>query len=273
KNGVRIDGAISMLPNGTYQVEIGHRRVVYREAEVLRLERNNRIGRIDREAALRRWAEQDKTLTARFGLNAEQRRKVDALIQQLQREEDRIQVREQIIAMQTNLDVVPYVSFRFEEVSHRLSPWVLETLAYLDAPRVLGTIRQAVTHPFFGTRAKAIELLGILEDKASAALVTRGLVDPMPEVQLRTVYALAHLDAKAASPALISLLGGADRGMRNASLEALRTLWAAEIGDSKLEGHEEWCALWTRQAATVGKALTLDALVPLISPEEEFQDE
>lgn len=273
KDGVQIDGKISAMPNGLYQVRIGDRTILYRESEVDRVEQNERTGRIDRQEALRRWAEQDKQLTEQFGLSAEQRRKVDALLYKLQREEERVGARNQLIAMQQEHDILPYLAFRFTEVSHRLSPWVLETLAYIDARRVLETIRGAVLHPYFGTRAKAIELLGMLQDKASVELVARGLVDHKPEVQFPTAYALANLGAKEATPALTDLLGSTDQRVRNASLDALQKLWAAELGDAKPEQAEQWAEIWKSHAISVGKSISLDGLLPLVAPEEEFQDE
>jgi len=274
-NGVSINGTITERPDGTLLVQAGDQRVIYRKSEVSSIEKNDKTGKIDLEEAKARWAERDAELTKATGLNAEQRRQVRAIMAQLQLSDpaQRKMLRDKLVALQAQMDVYRYLDLQLPELSHRLSPWVLEAMFYIDPARIQGVLRRNTQHTYFGTRAKAIELLGRLRDVTSTDLVVRGLADHHPEVQIMAIYALANMGVREATPALIEFLKNPDMRMANAAREALEAVWKAKLADPKPGTVEEWNAFWNANASGVGAPLQLAALQPLIAPEEEYQDE
>lgn len=273
KNGVRVDGKVSTTSDGLLRLEVGSRVVIYRPEEVARIEENDRTGVLNRDEAIAQWRERDAELTRETGLNAEQRHKVTTLMYQLQREDERPPAQRELVALQEEVDVFHFLALQFPGLMDRLSPWVLETMAYIDAKRALPLLREALEKNIYGTRAKAAEILGKIGDRPSAPVIARGLLDHAPEVKYTAAYALGALGARQATPALIAVMGDADRRVRNAAQEALQVLWAGEIRDETYNTREQWEALWQAQSASVGDAIVLASLAPLIRPEEEFQHE
>lgn len=273
--GVKFDGVVTERPDGSYQVRAGERLMVFRKDEIAQVERNDRTGALDLDAVRARWAERDAELTAKTGLNAEQRRMVEAALWDLQNDEDgtRIRARNDLLRMHGQFDVFKYLAFQFPQVSHRLSPHVLETLVLLDAGRGRGVAREAITHVYQGTRAMAIELLARLNDTEYAPEIARGLVDHSLDVRIAAAYTLGALGAKAATPVLIGSLTHPDLRVNNAARDALNTLWRAETGGERLVTPDEWEKVWSANAARVGTRLASADLKPLIDPELEFQDE
>jgi hypothetical protein len=276
KNGVAFDAVVTERPDGLYSVNAGGRILLYRPEEIDRIEPNDRTGALDKDEIKARWANQDAELTRLTGLNAEQRRKVDQFIYALQSDSaaDRKTARDTLIAMHEEMDVFRYLAYRQPSLSHRLAPWVLEAMFFLDAARALEPLRENTRHREFNTRAKAIELLGRMRDIESAGLIARGLVDFKFEVRIMAAYALANLGARTATPALIQSLTHPDLRVSNAAREALQALWKSENGDTNPQTVDEWNALWAkRDTATLGEGISLATLEPLILPEEEFQNE
>lgn len=273
--GIKFDGVVNQRPDGSYQVRAGDRLLVFRADEVAKIEENDRTGALDLDEVRARWAARDAELTAETGLNAEQRRLVEAALWDLQNEEDgiRLRARNDLIRMQEQFDVFKYLAFQFPQLSHRLSPHALETLVLLDAGRGRAVAREALTHPYQGTRAKAIEMLGRVNDTEYAAEIARGLVDHSLDVRIAAAFVLGALGAKAATPVLIGSLTHPDLRVNNAARDALNTIWRAETGGERLVTPEEWQKLWGAQAARVGTRLAAVDLKPLIDPELEFQDE
>lgn len=274
-NGVSVDGTITERPDGTLLVQAGDQRVIYRKSEISSIEKNNKTGKVDLTEAKARWAERDAELTRTTGLNAEQRRQVRSIMSQLQLSDpaQRKILRDKLVALQAQMDVYRYLDLQLPELSHRLSPWVLEAMFFIDPARIQNVLRRNTQHTYFGTRAKAIELLGRLRDVTSTDLVVRGLADHQPEVQIMAIYALANMGAREATPALIEFLKNPDMRLANAAREALEAIWKTKLSDPKPDTVETWNAFWNANAASVGAPLQLAALQPLINPEEEYQDE
>lgn len=272
-DGVSVDGKVTQLPDGMYQLEVKGRTLFYRPDEVQSLEMNEKTGVIDRQAAIEAWKRHEQELTTLTGLDPEQRRRVEPIVDRLQLEEERVAARNELIGIHKELDLFKYLQFRFEEASHRLSPWILEAMCYLDSSRALPLARDCVLHPYFGTRAKAIEMLGAMKDVSSAPLIARGLVDHKPEVQYLAAAALGALGAKPATPALIEMLASADPRVRTAARDSLLALWAPELGETKPETPDQWQQVWTAHSATVGQPITTASLLPLVEPGMEFQNE
>lgn len=274
-NGVSFDAVVTERSDGLYSIDAGGRKLIYRPDEITRIEPNDRTGALDTNAIKASWAKQDAELTQLTGLTAEQRRKLDPLIYALQSDSpaERKSVRETLMGMQEEMDVFRYLAYRQPSLSHRLAPWVLEAMFFLDPRRVLDPLRENTQHRDFNTRAKAIELLGRMRDIESAQLIARGLVDIKFEVRIMAAYALANMGAKNATPALIQSLTHPDLRVSNAAREALQALWNAITGNAKPQTVDEWNAIWTAQQSLIGEGINLAALEPLIQPEEEFQNE
>ncbi len=275
KNGVRFDGVVMQRPDGNYQVKAGRRTLVYRPSEVESIEKNEKTGEFDREAAVARWEERNAELTELTGLTAEQRTTVEDLMYRLQRSDpaERKAVRDKLISLQQEMDVFKFLAWRMPGVSHRLSPWVLEAMFYVEPGRALRHLREQATHTYYGTRAKSLELLGRLGDSESVQLMARGLLDHAQDVQIMAAYALANARARQATPALIETLKNPDLRVSNASREALQALWAEQVdANAPPRTVDEWQAVW---AANAGgwEAVALNGLQPLIDPEHEFQNE
>ena len=273
--GVRIDAVVTERPDGLYTVKAGAKTLTMRPGEIKRIEKNEKTGAFDKEAALARWAVRDAELTQLTGLTADQRRQVKALMFKLQTSSvaERTAARDTLVAMQQEMDVFPYLAWQFPQLSHRLAPWVLEAMFYVDVTRVLKYLREGAVHPYAGTRARAIELMGRFGDRDSAPLIARGLLDHDMDVRIQAAYALARIGAKKATPALIETLKHPDLRVSNSGREALTALWSGAIGDEKPRTVSEFTAIWEANKGGVGSPLQLAKLEPLIAAEEEFEDE
>lgn len=275
-NGTRVHGIARELPNGLIELQAGPRRVIYRPEEVQRIERNDKTGHFDREAAEARRAERDRELTEATGLNAEQRRIVRTLLYELQLDdrENRAAIREQLRALQSEMDVYRYAAYLYPGMSHRLAPWVLEAMYYLDPARTRQLVRDELQHTYFGVRAMAIAIAGRTGDAASLPLVLRGLADPFPEVQIEAALAAGSLGARHASPALLDLLDHNDLRVGNAARRSLASLWDGMLPDPAPESSDDWRAFWRDTAASrVNNPVRLASLAPLVDPQFEFEDE
>jgi len=275
KNGVRFDGIVHERPDGNLLVEADKRKIVFRAGEVDRVEQNDRTGVIDKEAAKARWAVRDAEMAEITGLTADQRSRVEALMYELRTPHagDRRRIREKLTGLHAEMDIVPYLAYRLPEMSHRFSPWVLETIVLLDPKRGRAFARDYAFHEFAGTRAMSIELIGRLRDEERAGIVARGLVDHDPDVRIAAAYALAAVGARDATPALIELLRDADLKVANASRSALKSLWQEETAGRSLLTEEEWLAFYDGLASKPESTFSLGGLESLIPESEEFEDE
>lgn len=272
KNGVRFDGVATQQPDGVYRVQAGSRTLVYRESEIDRIERNDRTGHLDKDSIKAQWKQRDQELTRLTGLNAEQRRHVDALLAKLAGAEtpDVIAVRERLIAMQQEMDVLRYIEFLLPDMSYAILPQTLEILCQMDAGRALKSLRAAALHPFFAAREKALELLGRLRDRDSIPLMARGLLDETLDVRIAAAYALANAGGLEATLALIECLKHPDMRVANAGRESLEALWQPKYGDEKPRTVDEWMALWNAHASEIAAPISPQSLEPLIEPGTEL---
>ena len=273
KNGVRFDGIATPVPDqpGFYRVKTGERTLIYRESEIREIEKNDRTGKLDREALLARWEEKNRALTGETGLTAEQRRQVRGLMSELKSESvpHRLAVREKLIGLQAEFDVYGYLLTLYPELSTLMAPNVLEAMYYLDGVRSAALLKESAQSNYFGTRVMAIELLARSGAREALDLIVRGLADHQNPVKIAAAYAVANLSMKEATPALIGLLPHPDQRASNAAREALLILWAEETTESRPATVDEWKALWDRKGA--GNAFELASLEPLSPEEEEFK--
>lgn len=273
--GVRCDGIVKELPDGNYSVNAGGRTLIYRKAEVVSIEKNDKTGVLDLEEVKAKWAQRDKELTGKTGLNAQQRQTVDKLLASLVGAEESaiLTVHDQMAALQKEMDVFRYLEFAYWDMSHLMAPLGLDLLFYLDPGRSLDALRKSTQHPYYAVRSKAIELLGRAQDRESTALIARGMADGNLSVRIMAAYSLANVGGKEATPLLIDALKHPDLRVANSSRESLESLWKAELPDPKPRSVDEWTAFWGNHAAGLPPTLAAEGLEPLIPPEEEFQNE
>jgi hypothetical protein len=273
--GVVVDGVTEQGPDNTLIVKIGDHTMIYRAEEVADLEKNAKTGELDEEALKAAWAAKDKELKDKTGLNVEQRTQVEALITELASPEEArfLAGRDGLVALQKEMDVFRYLSYLMPQSSPVLSGRMLETLVRIDAARARDIVRESAKHVYFGTRAKAIELIGLSGDREGAGLVCRGLVDHSMDVRVAAEYALANLGIKEASLALIECLKSPDMRVGNAGRAALEALWKADLVEPKPHTVDEWTAFYEAHGKGLPTPIKLDAQEPLIPPEIEWQNE
>ncbi len=271
KNGVRFDGVVTPVPDqeGVFQVTAGDRKLIYRESEIARIEKNDKTGHLDKKALLERWEEKNKRLTEETGLTAEQRRMVRGLMFELKSEDmsKRIAVRDKLQGLQQEIDVFGYLSTLYPELSPLMAPNVLWVLAHLDSRRSIELLQGATQQNYAEVRAVAIELLARMRHRESIPLLTRGLADFDQTVQISAAYAMAELGVRNATPALIALLASPDRRVSNATRESLVAIWGEALGDTRPNTVSEWEAFWSTQAPE-GTPIVL-ADLEVLSPEED----
>jgi len=269
--GVSIDGIVTERSDGLYEVRIGDRTVVYRPSEVRSVERNDRTGTFDREAAEARWEAQRRELEERTGLNVEQRRRVDALLAQLRRDgAARVRARDQIVALADEINVQRYLEVLLGESAPTLKPWLLDALFIIAPQQTLPVLREHLKDNHYATRVKAIELLGDAGDRASAGQIARGLADAKIEVRLAAAVGLAQINAREATPALIESMKHADIRVSNSSRDALNALWHDRLGGERLTTVDEWNDFYRRHGSDIASPIRLASLEPLIQPEYEL---
>lgn len=275
-NGATIDGEVISESADVITLRVGERTVVYRKSEIDRREENEKTGHFDRAAALARYQERDKELTEQTGLTAEQRRTVRELILGLKSEERGVRndIHQRLVAMQQQADLYPYLELSMKEMSHILSPWVLEAMFVVAPARVLPVLPVYAAHSYNGTRKMALRLFAEAGIGSSWEFVARGLVDHYREVQIEAAKSLAALGAKGATPALLDLAALPDVYVSGASLESLQALWSGSFGESgPPQNLEEWNAFWGARVSSVPRTVRLASLEPLIEPESEYQNE
>jgi HEAT repeat protein len=272
--GVKIEGVVTKRDDGLYSIKADNRVLVYRAEEVVAIEKNERTGALNMEEVQARWAEQDAALVAATGLNAEQRRAIEALLAELQQDDPsvRVKARDKLVGMQQQMDVFRYLEFLYPEASHLLAPPLIEVLAIIDAARAKPLITGALTHSFYGIRVHAIELLARMGDTTAVPQIARGLVDHNHEVRIAAAVALGTLGARNATLPLIENLKHADLRVSNSAREALKMVWGLDATQSP-ETVQDWESLWEQSGSGVANKIALADLQPLIAPEEEFQNE
>lgn len=271
--GVQFDAAVVQEnADGSKVVKAGNRTITYRAEEIARIEKNDKTGKFDKEAAKARWAQIDAEITASTGLNATQRSQIEVLLFQIQRGEDaqRLDARDRLVALQKEMDVFSYLVYQLPSIDYVSFPYILEVMFLIDPGRTLPHLRENAANAVPGARAKAIELLGRVRDVESVGLVARGLVDAVSEVRIMAAYALANLSAKQATPALLEEMKLPDLRVANASREALQALWKNELGEQKPQSVSEWIDFWNAHAAEVSQPIDYAALEPLTDPQAPF---
>jgi len=266
-NGVVIDGIVRDRGDGIFEVQADQLKVIYRADEIASIEKNDKTGALDLEAVKREVEAAKAELEALTGLTEQQRDRVDALITDLRGAEatERANIRDTLVNLHADWGIAKYINYLF---GFSYSASLLEAAVWVDPGTAIPFLTHGVTHPHSEVRAKAIELLGRIGHRQSAALIARGLPDHSYDVRISAIYALAEISARQATPALISMMGQPDIKLSNAARDALKGLWQAEVGDAVPDGVTAWKEFWEKNK--IGDAIEYESLEPLILPEQEF---
>lgn len=269
--GVTFDGVVAEQPDGTYKITAGENVLIYRKEEIVSIEKNDRNGKLDLEAIAAEAKLADERLTKETGLTSVQRARVDSFLQGLPLEgPQRLQAREGLVALQAECDVFRYLEYLYPESTQHLRPLLLDVMFLIDSARAIERVRGSLTENIAEVRVAAIEILSRAGDTQSAATIARGLIDPELSVRIASAYAMANLNYREATPALIASLPHPDLRVSNSAKDSLAALWKDVIGDTRPTTVDEWTAVWKGQSAAVGKAVALDQLQPLADPAVPF---
>jgi hypothetical protein len=273
--GVQFDGVVTERPDGLLDVKAGDETLIYRKDEVLKIEKNTRTGHLDLNEELAKVQAELAEMEKKTGLTAEQRDRINELIASLSLEPSvRMTARDKLIALQSEMDVFRYLDYLLPSAGHFRAPYILEAMWYINRERALPIIERNVQNNYFGMRERAISLLGEYARQDSIPLIVRGLADDKLEVRIAAAYALAKCNARQATPALIDSLRHPDLRVASASKEALEAIWASETAASGTpKSADEWSEFWGIHGATIGTRFRLAELQPLVTAEEEFQNE
>jgi len=267
KTGVAVHGKVTDKGNGVFELEAGGRKVMYRAKDVVSVEKNDKTG-------VRSWDEVEAKVESRLekmerltGLTLEQRTRVDRLVADLATASpaQMQQIRETFIQLHQDWGLAKYFKWTF---GFSKPPWLLVAMVWIEPGEAIPILQEAAENPYFETRARAIELLGRLGHRDSAPLVARGLMDHTFDVKLAAIYALGNLNSRAATPALIEMIGQPDIKLANAAREALAAIWQTELGDLKPRTVSEWQDFVAPRGGNEG--ISLANLEPLILPEFEM---
>lgn len=267
--GITVDGIVKVRPDGVYEVNAGGRTVLYRPEEVLQHEKNDRTGHLNMDEVKAQVQEELARLERETGLNAEQRARVDDLLNRIESGSatSQLDARERLATMNQEVSIIRYLKSLFDQL---ITPGLLEAIAHVAPSDCIEELERGVQHSNYLCRAKAIDLFALKGYAPAVPLVARGLVDHQLEVRLSAAYAMARLNERAATPALIELLAQPDLKLSNASQQALEALWKSEIPAETTvpKTVSEWNDFIS--GTSISGAFTLGSLQPLIAAEEEF---
>lgn len=273
RNGVQVHGTITSEGAQTTLVKVGSRTITLRTDEVLRTERNDKTGVVDRRRVAEAAAERDRALTAETGLNSRQRAEVTALLGGLIAAEDtaRSEAARKLIAMGGQVDVFRFLAHSLPMMLPRYVPGVLDILAAIDPKAARAHVRAQSSNVDPECRAKAMQLIGRLGDNDAADLLVRGLADEHIDVRAQAAVSLGILRARDASDLLLDGLSGPEVRMANACRSALTTIWEAEVGGSPPHTAQQWQEWLSQQG--VQPVRRLSDIEPLAPHGTRFIDE
>jgi len=268
-------GIVKSQSTGQVTVQIGSSEVVLRTSEIARIEKNDRTGAFDREKAQAAALERSREVTKLTGLRAPERIEVRQTMSLLLSADPLVNVkaRRKLVAMGKEVDLFRYFEHSLPTLLPRYVPGVLEVLVELDPKRARPLLWKQSTNVDAACRAKALELMGKVQDYDSIPLLMRGLVDHAPEVRIAASSALGALRVKEATPVLMENLKMFDIKIRNAGRLALQTIWSTPDKQVDLHSMAEWEAFWSAQSSSLTSPYNVSALEPLVPPGVAFEDE
>jgi len=274
RTGVQVDGVEELRQNGLIHVRVGNRVVRLREEEVVLIEKNNRTGALNLEEIKAQAEARNKELTEKTGLDAAQRAKVDALLEDLWSGVDAkaADARKALLKMAETLPIFPYLALLMPQTNPPGIPMLLDIMFELNPVETHSFLRDLATHEHGPVREKVMLLLGKCRDKSDLELIARGMKDHVAEVRIEAARALGMLGDRRASAVLMLGLVSSDLRWANVSLDSLRNLWREVDPEAikTLEKPDDWKQFISAHRDAMPDVLNPDLLEPLVPPGTEF---
>jgi len=266
---VPVHGKLLRTDDNYYHISIGDRTKRIPKKSVKRIEENEKTGAFDLKAAKEKAAKRQQELTEETGLTKEQRDAIENIILKLNSDDASVvgKARRDLTEMCKEEKVYIYISNMVPTQSPVFIRELLVVLTNADSARTQPLLQQFTTYEDEFTRAKCLELLGVMRDSSSLSLMMRGMLDHEPVVRLAACTALTAIGAKEATPLLLDNFNQADLRIQNFAREALPLIWKAELGETEpFKTLEEWKTFWDAQSPSIVKTVNIEGLEPLVPP-------
>lgn len=272
KNNVRIHGKIENEVGEFMNVRVDNRTIRVRRDEILLVEENDNDGSFDLDAAVQKAEEEDQRLTDTLGLTSEQRDRVYRLVSLLSNPDvaKSREARNSLLAMQKDLNIVPYIEFMLPSYLPPVVLLLLEFMTEVSPDQAQPVLQQYAFFADENVRGKSLELLGVIRDKSSVELMMRGLLDHTSMVRISACKALAMVRAQEATPLLAHYFDQADLRVQNNVRQALSTLWSSADNTVSFDSQQQWLSFWQERSASVQKTVVLELLEPLVEEGTHF---
>lgn len=266
KNNVRIQGKVEKEVGDFVHVRVDKREIRVRRDEIFQIEENDDDGSFNLQAAVKAAEEEDQRLTEELGLDSAQRDRVYQLISLLSAADvaKSREARNSLIAMQKELNIIPYIVFMLPSYLPPVVLQLLEFMAEVSPDQAQPVLQEYIFFADEHVRAKCLDLLGVIRDKSSVELMMRGLLDHMSVVKISACKALAMVKAREATPLLVHYFDQADLRVQNNVRQALSALWSDGENTVTFESQQEWLNFWQEKNASVEKTVILELLEPLV---------
>ena len=266
---VTVHGKLLRSDDKFHYIDIGGRQKRLPKKSVKLVEKNDKDGSFDLQAAKKRAEERQQQITEETGLAKEQRDEIARLILTLNSDDSlkKGDARRKLAEMCQDAKVYTYIANQVPSEAPHFMVELLAILAQADPVRTQPLLQEFATYMEQNVRAECLELLGLMRDAPSLTLMMRGMLDHESVVILAACSALTALGAKEATPLLLDKFNHADLRVQNFAREALAILWKTELGDKKpFETLGDWQQFWNEQSASVQKTVNLETLEPLVPP-------
>jgi len=274
RTGVQVDGVEELRQNGVIHVRAGNRVVRLREDEVVLIEKNNRTGALNMEEIRAQAEAKNRELTEKTGLDAPQRARVDALLEDLWSGVDAkaADARKALLKMAETVPIFAYLALLLPQTHPPSMPPLMEVMFEINPPGTHPFLRELAAHAHGPVREKALLLLGKCRDRSDLDLIARGMKDHVAEVRIEAARALGALGDRRATAVLMLGIVSGDLRWVNVSLDSLRKLWQDVDPDTvkTLEKQQDWMGFINAHRDAMPEVLDPDSLEPLVPPGTEF---
>ena len=264
-DGVKIKGIVTQPNPDVYVIQIGKGKMSVAASAVSKVEKDDKRGpeTPEEEAAVKRI---EDPLTARMGLDSDQRAAVQKECQNLYSDDEAVRNagRKKLMEMAKTMNVFKYLEQCLPYSTGDVVPELMQAMQAIDPKSALESLEAQTENVDPRNRGKALELLGKYGKDSNTTLLARGVLDLDPEVRITATKTLAALDAKAATPVLIQSLRHTDQRVRNATTEALKKMW----GDTGAQTPEDWEAVWAKQGTKIKTPIKPTDITPLVSQDD-----
>lgn len=280
KDGSSLDGTVTQPDSNSYVIEFDKGKMYFKASEVARWVKNNNEGSYNVKTLEPRVAEPDtKTKPGAEAredtLTADQKNELSKIAAGLSSSDPKevVAAQDALMAKKGDMDVFSYLQSSLTKMKGRSTDAALELMMKLDPTRAQKVVESETKNPVAGNRAKALELLSKSGGKESVSTLARGMVDVSPAVQKAAASCLGQTGDKGVTPALLAGLKSSDQSVRDASVQALRTLWNGDKDTAGLSSPADWQQFWASRASQYKDALRTDNLLPLVTKAAVEQEE